>query len=161
MSITKKCQIVVKYLQQLKLNDSIVIHFIFAIKNNSRSDFGDHSQLLDHLRNELLPICGSSCGYKFEIYLVSDEVSHTNIIAQILQMPRIDCCSNAEINLPVFAILPVQLLPIEPILIWLNQNCDGIDEKPKERFLRIYSNSNLHIPSVQELCDHLKKVTLE
>ena len=158
--IAKTCQFVVNYLQQLKLNDSNLIHFIVAIEKNNRSYFSDHSQLLDHLRNEFMPICGSSRGYKFEIYLVSDEVSHTNIIAQILQMPRIDCCSNVEINLPIFAILPMQL-PIETISIWLHQNCDRIDEKPKERFLRIYSNSNLHIPNVQELCDHLKKVTLE
>ena len=158
--IAKKCQSVVNYMQRLKLNDSNLIHFIGAIDKNNRSHFNDHFQLIGHLRNELLPICSSSRGYKFEINLFSDKASQTNFIAQILQMPRIDCCTNVEIMFIGLTLDPMQF-PIEPISIWLHRNCDGIDEKPKERFLRISSNSNLHIPSIQELCDHLKKVTLE
>ena len=65
--IAEKFQSVVNYLQQLKLNDSNLIHIIGAIDKNNLIDFSDNSQLLDHLRNELLPICGSSRRYKFEI----------------------------------------------------------------------------------------------
>ena len=157
MSITKKCQIVVKYLQRLKLNDSIVIHFIFAIKNNSRNDFSDHSQLLDHLRNELLPICGSSRGYKFEICPFSDPISQTNLFAQILQIPRIDFCSNVEIKLNEFTSYQMNF-PIELISNWLHRNrTDRIEEKPTERVLQLCSSGS-NFPFARELCDHLTKV---
>ena len=157
LSIVEKCQSVVNYLEPLKLSDSNLIHFIGAINKNNRSHFSNHSQLLDHLQNELLPIWGSSRGYKFEIYLFLDEVSHTNLIAQILQLPRIDCCSNVEIKLPlsVFTMHPMQF-PIETISNWLHRNCNGTEERSKKRFLRIYSSSFL---CARELCNHLKKVT--
>ena len=153
--IAEKSQSVVNYLQQIKLDNSSLIHFNATINKNNRSQFSDHSQLLDHLRNELLPICGSSRGYKFKISCFSDKASHKNLIAEILQIPRIDCCSNVEINLPVFT---THKLPIESISHWLHRNCDGIVEveKLKEQFLRIYS---VNSPCAQELCEYFKKVT--
>ena len=155
LPIAKKCQSVVNYLQRLKLNDTTLIHFIGFIHQTNRNNFISHSQLLDHLRNELLPICGSTRGYKFKISCFSDKASHKNLIAEILQMPRIDCCSNVEINLPVFT---THKLPIESISHWLHRNCDGIVEveKLKEQFLRIYS---VNSPCAQELCEYFKKVT--
>ena len=154
LPIEKKCQSVVNYLQPLKLNDTL-IHFIGFIHQTNRNNFISHSQLLDHLRNELLPICGSSRGYKFEIFTL-DEVSCKDLIAQILQMPPIVCCSNVEISIHGRINYPIQL-PIEPISNWLHRNCEGREEMPKERFLRIISSKQV---CVQELCDHLKKVTI-
>ena len=158
LPIAKKCQSVVNYLRRLKLKDSNLIHFICTIKDNSRSDFSDHSQLIDHLQNELLTICGSSRRYTFGIWFYSDKASHTNLIAEILQMPQIDCCSNVKIKLIGFATRPIQL-PIESISNWLHQNCDGKEEKSNERFLRIYL-FNFNSLCTRELVDHLKKVTI-
>ena len=158
--IEKKCQSAVNYLQPLKLNDTNLIHIIGTINGNNRTHFSDHSQFLDHLRNELLPICGSSRGYKFEIYYFLNGVSSTNIIAQILQLHRIDCCSNVEIKLNV-PIMHLMEFPIEPISNWLHQNCNGTNEKSDERFLRICSfNSPFSVLCVRELCDTFKKETL-
>ena len=156
-TIEKKCQSAVDCLQRLKLNDSSLIHFNGTISKNNPSHFSDHSQLLDHLQNELLPICGSSRCYKFEIYFHSDQVSCADLFVKILQIPRIDCCSNVEIKFNGFTWgLPINF-PIEPISNWLHRSCDGIKEKSKERFLRIYPFSFL---CARELCNHLKKVTI-
>ena len=157
LPIAKKCQSVVNYLQRLKLNDTTLIHFIGFIHQTNRNNFIGHSQLLDHLRNELLPICGSSRGYKFEIFTL-DEVSCKDLIAPILQIPQIYCCSYVEISIDGRIKYPIQL-PIEPISNWLHRNCDGREEKSKELFLRICSSS-FNFPCARELCDHLKKVTL-
>ena len=155
--IEKKCQSVVNYLQHLKLNNSSLIHFVCIINENNRTHFNDHIQLLGHLQNELLPICGSSCSFKFEIDFYSDEDSHTDLIAQILQLPQIDTCSNVDIKLR-FAMHPILMqLPIEPISNWLHQNCDGTQEKSKERFLRICPSNSFW---AQKLCDHLKEVKI-
>ena len=153
LPISVKCQSAVNYLQSLKLNDSSLILFNGTIDKNNRSHFSDHSQLIDHLQNELLPVCGSSHRYKFEICFFTDKVSHTNLIALILQIPQIECCPNVEIKLPVSTIHGMQF-PIEPISNWLHRNYDGIKGKSQERFLRIYSFSFV---CVQELCDHLRK----
>ena len=156
--IAKKCQSVINYLQEMKLNDANLINFICGIDKNNPSYFSDHSQLLDHFQNKLLPICGTSRGFKFEIYLFSDGVSYINLIAKILQMPQIECCSNVEIILNGRSLYPMQF-PIESISNWLHRNCDGIEEKSKERFLRIFSFSFLCAREL-ELCDHLKKVII-
>ena len=83
LPIAEKCQSVVNYLKQLKLNDSSLIHFIVAIKKNKRTHFSNHSQFLDHLRNELLPICGSSRAYKFDFFS-RDETARADLIEKIL-----------------------------------------------------------------------------
>ena len=160
LPIAEKCQSVVNCLQPLKLDDSSLIHFIGAINKNDRNCFSDHSQLLDHLRNELLPICGSSHRYKFEIFLGSYEVSSNNLIAQILQLPQIECCLNVEIKLYGLRMYLMQF-PIDSISNWLHQNCNGTNEKSDERFLRICSfNSPFSVLCVRELCDTFKKEIL-
>ena len=73
-------------------------------------------------------------------------------------MPQIDCCSNVKIKLIGFATRPIQL-PIESISNWLYRNYDGIEENPKERFLRICPYLSNFICD-RELCDHLKKVRI-
>ena len=158
--IEKTCQSAVNYLQRLKLNDSSLIHFNGTISKNNPSHFSDHSQLLDHLQNELLPIHGSSRRYKFEICFHSNSdqvsISYADLFVKILQIPRIDCCSNVEIKLYGFigfTMPPIQF-PIEPISKWLHRS---FKEKSKERFLRIYP---CRLRCGRELCDHLKKVTI-
>ena len=155
LPIAKKCQSVANYVKRLKLNDTSLIQFNGTIDKNNRNNFGDHSQLIDHLRNELMPICGSSRSYKFEIFS-SDKISHADLIAKILQMPQIDCCSNVEIKLRLPTQLQVQF-PVEAISEWLHRNYHGIEEKAKDRFLRIYSSRFL---CARELCNYLKKVTI-
>ena len=153
LPIAEKCQSVVNYLQLLKLDKSNLIHFNGVIDRNNRSHFSNLSQLVDHLRNELLQICGSSRGYKFEIFFYSYEVSHTNIITQILQVPQIGCSSSVDI---IFHGNRRLQFPIEPISNWLHRNCDGIEEKSRDRILRICS---LKFPCARELIGHLTKVT--
>ena len=156
--IAEKCQSVVNYLQPLKLNDSNLIHFNATIDGNNRSNFKNRTQLIDHLRNEFLPICGSSGGYKFVIWLYSDAVSSTDLLAKILQMSQIDRCSNVDIFLHECTIYTREYqLTFEPISDWLHRNYNGIAGKSKERFLRIFPSDSLW---AQELCDHLKKVTI-
>ena len=94
------------------------------------------------------------------IFFTSHEVSRTNLIDQILQMPRIECCSNVEIKLnKIYGSIILSLqLPIESISNWLHRNCDGIKDESKERLLRIYSSGFLFSWSIRALCDHLKKV---
>ena len=158
LPIAKKCESVVNYLRLIKSNDLKLVHFNGTIDKNDRNNFSSYSRLLDHLQNELLPICGSSHHYIFEISFNSGLVTHTNLIANILQMPQIDCCSNVEIKLHGPTLYQYQIqIPIEPISNWLHRNCNGIEEKSKERFLRICPFS---FNSARELCIYLKKVTI-
>lgn len=131
-----------------------MINFTGIINENDRSCFNDHLQLLDHIRMELLPICASSLGYKFRIRFDSDKNSATNVADKILQMHPIQRCSNVEISL--YGLIGQLSTEFESILNWLNPKHGGINEKSKERLLRIYSYCTF--PSALELCDHLKKV---
>ena len=158
LPIAKKCESVVNYLRLLKLNDLKLVHFNGTIDKYDRNNFSSYPRLLDHLRNELLPICGPSRRYIFEISFNLDLALQTNLIANILQMPQIDCCSNVEIKLHGPTLYQYQIqFPIEPISNWLHRNCDGSEEKSKERFLRICPFS---FNSARELCDYLKKVII-
>ena len=67
-SIDKKCHLFVKHLKPLKtaFSDSTIIHF-YADIGYRQSNFGDPLQLLNHLRNKLLPICDSVRHYEFAI----------------------------------------------------------------------------------------------
>ena len=158
-SIAEKCQSAVNYLQRIKLNNSSLIHFIGTIDKNNRSHFSDHSQLLNHLQNELLPTCGSSRRYKFEISFLSDEFSsHTNLIAKILKVPRIDCCSYVDIFLHGHKTFITHPFSIEPISDWLHRNYNGIAGNSKDiLFLRICPFNSLW---ARKLCDHLKEVKI-
>ena len=128
--IKEMCRLVVNYLQPLKkaLNDTHLITFIAGINENDPSKFSNHLQLLNHVQEELLPICDSSYGYKFEIRFNSDKIAGANVIRQILQMPPIDRCSNVEISLHGLAyfyyehVLGRNKLPIEAISSFLHQD---------------------------------------
>ena len=83
---------------KLALNDANIVEFVAIILQNYRNHFNDHSKLLDFIRNQFLPICNSSRGYKFQIWIYSDANSDTNVIASILEMDEIKHCSNVEIR---------------------------------------------------------------
>ena len=155
-SVAEKCQLFVDYLQPLKktLNDANTVHFIGAIDSRYRYFFSDHSQFLDHLQNELLPICSSARGYKFEVYFYSDTNAGANLIASILEMNPIVRCLALEIQ--VYGEQSMHL-PVESITNWLSRKFDGIKikEQSKERFLKIYS---MGIQNAHVLWDYLKEV---
>lgn len=158
LPIAEMCQAFVNCLQPLKreLNGTKLLHFHGHIHQKDRSCFNGQSQLLVHLRDELMPIFvfNPSRNYKFDIsFHTEDNNSSLNAVTQILQMAPIDRCSNLEIRL--YGITE-QLLPVKEILNWLHRKSDRIIEKKKEeeRFLRIYSND---MQNARELCDGLKK----
>ena len=163
--IEEKCQLVVNYLQPQKktLNDTNLIHFVCAIDKNEPCNFSNHSQLVNHLKTELLPIFGFSRAYKFSIRFYSEEKACTELIASILQMDPIERCSTLEIIFPKLD--HVLQLPVEAISNWLHRKHDGINEMTKERFLKIYSSgffnyyiNYIHFQNAMEMCDYLKKV---
>ena len=161
----EKCQIFINTLRPLKkaLNDSNLIQFEAICDQNdqTRTHFGNHSQILNHLQKELLPICEFSRGYSFTIWFYSapEMNAGTNVIASLIQMPSIDHdrCLNLEIELGGFTGQIMQL-PVEEISNWLTRKCDGIDENKKAngRFLQIYSSFNFQ--NVREMFENLKKV---
>ena len=173
LPIAEKClSLLANYLQPLKkaLNDSVLIHFFAAINGNDPNCFSNGSQLLSHVQNELVQICDSSRGYKFEIgYFCSEMNDSTNVIASILQMDPIVQSSHVEIifhRLSNLNFLTPQSdfqhhtrqLPIELISNWLHRKSKAINENSKGRFLQI----NLrYIQNAPELCDYLKEVIVK
>lgn len=158
-SIENKCQLIEDYLQALNetKNDSKSIEFYGEINLNDYTNFRDHSLLLNHLGEQLLPICNSSRCYKFAFSFYSDDEAAIKVFLSILQMPQIKRCSNIGIELYNFE-QPRQL-PVEAISNWLNRTIkDGvefIDQSPKKIFLQICL---ANIQNVMEICDHLGKV---
>lgn len=160
LSIEEKFKLYGNYLQLLKkaLNDANSIKFFCKIDQNDGHAFRNHSQLLNHVQNDLLAICDSSRGYAFVIDLHSDTNAGANVMDQILEMHPIGRCSNLEIKIIEFygrSEHQIQL-PIELISNWLHRKLDGINEKSKERFLRISSEN---IQNIREMCNHLKTVS--
>lgn len=153
-SISKKCQLSVKHLQPLKaaLKESNLIYFVGRICQKNLDEFQDHSQLINHLREELLPICNSARLYKFRICFNSDKNSTANVITSILEMVH---GSNVEIEL--YSHNPNKL-PIDSIAKWLGQEgnrINAIDQKKQVKFLKIQL---VGIQNVFEMCGHLTEV---
>ena len=129
------------------------------INQNDQSRFRDHSQLLDHIRDQLLPICYSSplCNYNFYIDSQSDNDAAGNFIGQILQQPSINRCP--EVYFHYYNETFIQL-PVGDISNWLNSNshdeisCTG--QSKKRRLLAM--NNRIKIQNAVEMCDHLKMV---
>lgn len=138
-----------------------MVHIYMTIRQNDPENFENHSQLLDYLRNKLLPICASSRGYEFVIWFFNSDkddngTGTADIISSVLQFPQIVSCSNVELN-------PCQLkstaLPVEAISNWLHRNyLDGHGlENRRERCLQI---SVQNIINGLEMCQNLKKVSI-
>ena len=127
------------------------------INKNDQSQFRDHSQLLDHFREQVLPICNSSPVYMFHIDFQSDNDGTADFIAQILQLPSINRCRAVYFQYKNETFIQ---LPVEVISNWLNRNSDdgigGIEHGKKRLFLAM--NNRIKIQNAAEICDHLKMV---
>ena len=162
ISVEQKSQLFLACLRPLKsiLNDSN-LDLCVTIDRNDRTHFGSHSEFLEHIRGELLPICDSSRGYQFTVWLMDGRYNREadqNLIASILQAPQVKRSSNVEIRLFNSA---SPEWPIEAISSWLHQNYDGIRNLKglKERFLQISTfNVRRGLQDTQKLIGHLKKV---
>ena len=103
-----------------------MLEFNTNIGSNDKGDFSNHSQLLEHLLNRVLPICNSSRGYRFEIFFVSEENSATTVIvSSILHMSEIKRCSILEIHINYGE---QNQLPVMAISNWLERPEDDDKE---------------------------------
>ena len=163
LSIANKCEIFASRLQKTRLKEANSICVWATIDQMIRHhDFCDHTQLLEHLRNQILPICGYRHRYEFNIDLESDKFAVANIITSILEMQQVNECSNVGIRL----VIPNQYeqLPIGTISNWLhrNRNTDNGENKfanqnQRERVLEI-EVANISNSNVVEMWNHLRKV---
>ena len=93
--IEEKFKLFQSYLLTLKtaLNDSNVITVYTEISQNNSRVFSNYLALLEYFPI-LLSICGSSRCYRFEIVFYSDKDAIPNVIAAIMQIPKINRCSS-------------------------------------------------------------------
>ena len=161
-SIDKKCHLFVEHLKPLKaaFNDSTTIEFNADV-GGDQSNFRDPLQLLNHLRNELLPICDLPCRYEFSIFFSSHGASATAILDSILQMSPVNSSTNVEFDFYHTNRGPPILtrLPVDAISAWLDRSndmamkCKQQQKTPLE--LRVYMCG---VQNVRELFEHFKKV---
>ena len=164
-SIEEKCELFVTRLTPLKaaLGGSHV-NFYGTIDQEHPDCFRDPTHLLSFLRNQFLPLFGTSRRYDFRFRfgkVEETEIAVTNLISHTLELPQIIHCSGVLINAFFNNQLhppPVQIrLPVDAIANWLNQNPNETSaEKQQERRLQL--NLHCRIQNGQELCDHVKKV---
>ena len=158
-SIDEKLQILQNYLQQFKtaFSDLEMITLTAKINQNDQSQFCNHFQLLDYIREQVLPICGSSPVYWFDIDFQSDKDGAGNLIGQILQLPSINRCQEVGF---LYANETLIQLPVEVIANWLNRNFDdgigGTGQSKKER--QLVMHDRIRIQNAGEICDRLKTV---
>ena len=115
------------------LKDSNKITLYAEIDFDRWGYFRDHIHLLEYLRTRLLPICNSSRAYKFDISLGTK--SAPDIIASLLQMPEIKCCSNVKIKFEQKRKVHNQL-PVEEISNWLERCGDGMEKAAQNKKVR-------------------------
>ena len=153
----------IKHLKPLKaaLSDLNLLHFDAEIIEDSVPDFSSRSNLLHHIRDELLPICElSSRAYKFTISFQSLETNRAALIESILQIPQVGRCPN--VALKISSLLNVRL-PVEAIAQWLHHQSSDTnrisDPKRREKFLTI-ELYDIDIPNLLEISGHLTMVFL-
>ena len=166
--IANKCEVFASQLQKFpRLNEANSVCVSANISQKQCGYFTDQSQLLEHLRNQLLPIIGSRCRCEFFIRFKRDRGvtnvftgAATNLITSILQMKQIINCSNVAFDVVIAA--ESEHLPVETISNWLhrNRNTDnGVNEfsnqSQQERKLEI---KVAYISNVLEMLNHLKEV---
>ena len=159
-SMDEKLQLLQNRLQLFKtaFSDSNQITLSAKINQNDQSQFHNHSQLLDHIRDQLLPICDSSPFYSFSIDFQSDNdgASASDFIAQILQMCPIIRCRKVYF---LYGNETFIQLPVEVISNWLHRNFDdGIGGTGQSKKERILTMMNIKIQNAVEICDSLKMV---
>ena len=157
--IAEKCLLFENLLQQsLKpALDGSVLAFGGDIDENKSSCFHNHLELLNYLRDRLLPICNKSREYKFDISFDSDKSAAKRVIASILETPQLNHCSSAQFWIYYGSDEPqLQLrLPIKEISIWFHRKCDRDREGKKS--LHIYSHG-MKIENIEAIINHLKEV---
>ena len=130
--IAEKCQLFEDQLNSIKiaLGDSIFAFSCHVDRNNS-SRFADTSEVFNYLNSRLMPLCDNKLrGYWIEIWFYSDRSAGNYIIASLLQMPQINCCSDVRVQIH----LADQMnLPVGEISNWLHRNYGG----QRERLLQI------------------------
>ena len=160
-SIDEKIHLLQNRLQLFKTAFSDLGEITLSAKINKfdQSQFHDHTQLLDHIREQLLPICDSSPFYSFHVDFQSDNDGAADFIAQILQMRPIIRCRDVLFHYINETFIQ---LPVEVIANWLDRNSDhGIGciergQSKKERMLAM--NNQIKIQNAVEICDRLKIV---
>ena len=163
VSIDEKLQLLQHQLQLFKtaFSDLKEITLSANINQNDQTQFHDHTHLLDHLREQLLPICNSSSvdNYNFFVDFQSDNDGAADFIAQILQMRPIIRCREVYFDYDNETFIQ---LPVEVIANWLNRDSDGeIDstetgQSKKERYLGM--NNQIKIQNAVEMCDRMRMV---
>ena len=142
------------------INDKSVIEIEANISQDYSGHFKDHSQLLDHIKYQIIPICNSYRSYKFLIHFNSDYNAVTNVISSILNLLEARRCSSAAIQIYFGKGFDGQKsqLPVEVISNWL-ESAHGVEmniRNKKENFLKISVDS---IQNAQQMVNHLKMVS--
>ena len=162
--IANKCEIFASQLQKFpRLNEANSILVRANIRQKRRGDFRDRTQLLEHLRNKLLPIFGYRRWFGFRIGSNSD--AFTNIVSSILEIKQVNQSSNVGIHFGRRITMTNQYerLPIETLANWLHRNRNE-DNDGKEFANQNHRGSVLEIETRNaisndlEMLNHLKKV---
>lgn len=132
-----------------------MIEFYAFIDRNYYRDFSGYSQLIEHIRNNLLPICNLSRGYKFYIGFGSDKNSAKNVIESLLQMPAIKQCSHVEFK--NFNGEKNQL-PVDAISNWLERSAEGMENKIQNQNARLLKITSFKTKKAREIIEHIAKV---
>ena len=158
-SIDEKLHLLQNRLQLFKtaLSDLKEITLSAKIDQNDQSQFHDHSQLVDHFRQQVLPICDSSPFYSFQIDSQSDNDGAADFIVQILQLPSIIRCRDVLFLYEKETFIQFH---VETISNWLHRNSDdGIGSTGQSKEVLILSmNNQIKIQNALEMCDRLKEV---
>ena len=151
-SIADKCLLLESLLQSVKpASAGSELYFYGTINKSKSSCFHDHLELLNFVRDRLLPICDKSRKYKFKILLESGESASQNVISSILQTPQLNRCSSAQFDFDIY--FSFIQLPVKEISNWLHRKCD----REQKKLLHIYSRE---IENLQEMVSHLREVNV-
>ena len=162
-SIDEKLHLLHNQLQLFKtaFSDLGEITLSAGINKNDQSQFRNHSQLLDHVREQVLPICDSSPFYSFHVDFQSNNDGAVDFIEQVLQMRSIIRCHKVLFH---YANETFIQLPVEIIANCLNRNSDdgigwtGTGQSKKVRYILL--NNRIKIQNAVEICDRLKIVSI-
>ena len=143
----------IKKLLTSELLNGTNLKFRGRINQTEPSDFANHSQLLDHIGNELLPICNRCQSYEFRINIWFDENDTASTISSILEMQPVNECSHVKFVLYDWKVTPLPF-PVEGIENWIRSSGSSAN-KQGGKFLRITMPK---ISNGPEIYDHFKKV---
>ena len=135
-----------------------IISFTAEINENDRTQFCDHSQMLAHLREKVLPFFETATVYNFDIEFRSHKNAVGTVTAEILQMHPISHsrCSFVAFDYRTFRkYLSIQL-PVAEISAWLSRNLDGNNQQKEKRTL--FFDCHSEVQNVVEICNHFKEV---